>query len=175
MIRRYSATDRVQETRTPDTTEFHDIMLESQSSGIIFSAHRPKSKIYQFSLQQYKYQYSETAFLNFWNGPPVHEMAHGCVFLANDLDHPDGPACCKKDGLTVRNIFICKLYGPSAFVVLIKTERCGVTIICKWSGSSNWAGLLQKGWSGTTYPQNMTSQGWRAIACKHNNMSPPNP
>ena len=39
-------------------------------------------------------------------------MAHGCVFLANDLDHPDGPACCKKDGLTVQNIFICKLYGP---------------------------------------------------------------
>ena len=65
MIRRYSATDRVQETRTPDTTEFHDIMLESQSSGIIFSAHRPKSKIYQFSVQQSKYQYSETAFLNF--------------------------------------------------------------------------------------------------------------
>ena len=54
MIRRYSATDRFQETRTPDTTEFHDIMLESQSSGIIFSAHRPKSKIYQFSVLQSK-------------------------------------------------------------------------------------------------------------------------
>ena len=64
MIRRYSATDRVQETRTPDTTEYHDIMLESQSSGIIFSAQRPKSKIYQFSVQQSKYQNSETAFLN---------------------------------------------------------------------------------------------------------------
>ena len=64
MIRRYSATDRVQETRTPDTTELHDIMLESQS-GIIFSAHRPKSKICQFSVQQSKYQNSETAFLNF--------------------------------------------------------------------------------------------------------------
>ena len=49
-------------------------------------------------------------------------MAHGCVFLANDLDRPDGPACCKKDGLTVRNIFTCKLYGPSAFVVLMQNR-----------------------------------------------------
>ena len=45
MIRRYSATDKVQETRTPDTTEFHDIMLEAQWPGIIFSDHTPKSKI----------------------------------------------------------------------------------------------------------------------------------
>ena len=37
MIRRYSATDRVQETRTPDTTEFHDIMLVPQWPGIIFN------------------------------------------------------------------------------------------------------------------------------------------
>ena len=174
MIRRYSATDRVQETRTPDTTELHDIMLESQS-GIIFSAHRPKSKIYQFSVQQSKYQNSETAFLNFWNGPPVQEMAHGCVFLANDLDHPFGPAIAKRTVWQYETFLLANCMDHLPLLCWCKTERFGVTIICKWSGSSKWAGLLQKGRSGTTYPQNTTSQGWRAIACKHNNMSPPNP
>ena len=175
MIRRYSATDRVQETRTPDTTEFHDIMLESQSSGIIFSAHRPKSKIYQFSVQQSKYQYSEKAFLNFEMDRLFRKWPMGVFFLQMIWIIQMGRPVAKRTVWQYETFLFANCMDHLPLLCWCKTERCGVTIICKWSGSSNWAGLLQKGWSGTTYPQNMTSQGWRAIACKHNNMSPPNP
>ena len=42
--------------------------------------------------------------------------------VANDPDHPNELACCKKD-------------GPEQL------------FCCKWSKSSKWTGLLQKGWT----------------------------
>ena len=42
----------------------------------------------------------------------------------------------------------------SSIILSIQTEKlarlCRIILFCKWSGSSGWAGLLQKRWSDTT-------------------------